>query len=292
MEYRNRMNALGEGPSEQQISEMVEAAQRRAPHNMTPQVYGRCLAALDLTSLGVADSTATVTEFATKAMEMGSRFPGIPTPASLCVYPNFVDTVGLALGDTPMRITSVAGGFPSSQTYLEVKMLEAAMAVENGADEIDIVMSIGQLLSGEYDMAANEIETIRQEVGEDITLKVIIEAGVLPSPEDVRRASLLGILAGADFIKTSTGKTPVSATPQSVAQMCCAIRDCHTHTGRKAGIKVAGGVRTTAEAVLYYTLIEEILGEQWLTPALFRIGASSLANNLLTIITGRQITYF
>lgn len=292
MEYLNRMNAFGTGPSDAELAALIERARERAARNETAEVYKRCFAALDLTTLSVTDSALSVRGFVEKALALEAEFPQMPAPASVCVFPDFVDTVGLAAGDSGIRITSVAGGFPSSQTYLEVKMLEVAMAVENGADEIDIVMSVGEVLAGDYDVAANEIETIRQEIGEDVTLKVIIESGVLPSTGDVRKASLLAILAGADFIKTSTGKTPVSATPEAVAAMCCAILDYHNQTGRKAGIKVAGGIRTASDAVLYYSLVETILGPEWLDPSLFRIGASSLANDLISKVVERVVTHF
>ena len=200
--------------------------------------------------------------------------------------------MGLAVDGTPMRITSVAGGFPASQTFLEVKALEVAMAVENGADEIDIVLNVGRMLAGEYDEAANEVEVLRKECADDVVLKVIIESGALKTPELIRRAALLSMLAGADFVKTSTGKIDVAATPEAAVVMCTAIRDYYRRTGRKVGFKAAGGVRTAEDAVLYYTIVEEILGPEWLTPELFRIGASSVANALLTAIEGTPVKYY
>ena len=229
---------------------------------------------------------------ATTPSEFYREYPHIPNVASICVYPAFVDTVGIAVDGTPMRITSVGGGFPASQTFLEVKALEVAMAVENGADEIDIVLNVGKMLSGEYDEAANEVEVIRAEMDADIILKVIIESGALKTPELIRKASLLSMFAGADFVKTSTGKIDVAATPEAAVVMCQAIRDYYEKTGRKVGFKAAGGVRTPEEAALYYTIVEEILGKEWLTTDLFRIGASSAANNLLSAIEGREIKYY
>jgi deoxyribose-phosphate aldolase len=203
-----------------------------------------------------------------------------------------VDVAGLALGGSAISVTSVAGGFPSSQTFIEVKMLEAAMAVESGADEIDVVIAVGEMLEGEFDRMASTLSLLREEVGAETVLKVIVESGALKTPQLIRDASLLAMMAGADFVKTSTGKIDVAATPESVVVMCEAIGDYHRATGRRVGIKIAGGVRTAAEASLYYTIVEDILGPEWLTPDLFRIGASSLANNLLTAIEGREITYF
>ena len=216
----------------------------------------------------------------------------MPNVASICVYPSFVETVGLAVDGTPMRITSVGGGFPASQTFLEVKMLEVAMAVENGADEVDIVLNVGKMLTGEYDEAANEVEMIRSEMDADVVLKVIIESGALKTPELIRKASLISMAAGADFIKTSTGKIDVAATPEAAVVMCQAIKDFYEKTGTMVGFKAAGGVKTPQDAALYYTIVEQILGEQWLTTELFRIGASSAANNLLSAIVGQNVAHF
>ena len=247
---------------------------------------------IDLTSLGATDSRRSIGEFTRKAIELPRHFPEAGSVASICVYPVFVETVGLAAGDSKMAITSVSGGFPSSQTYLEVKMLETAMAIENGADEIDIVISIGEMLDGEYDLAGNEIETLRAEIGDDAILKVILESGTLSDPELIHKAATIAMEAGADFIKTSTGKNGIAATPEAAVAMCLAIRQFAEKTGRKVGFKAAGGISTAESAALYYSIVEEILGEEWLTPERFRIGASSLTNNLLSEIEGREIKYF
>ena len=228
---------------------------------------------------------------ARRAAQFEMDFPHLQNVASICVYPPFVETVGLNIDGTPLRITSVAGGFPSSQTFLEVKMLEVAMAIENGADEVDVVINVGEILSGAYDEAANEIEVLRGE-SDGATLKVILETGALKSPELIYNASLLAMAAGADFIKTSTGKIDVSATPEAAVVMCKAINEYYHKTGRKVGFKVAGGVRTAEDAALYYTIVKEILGDDWLTTELFRIGASSAANNILSAIEGKDICYF
>ena len=260
--------------------------------NHTPEVYKLCYSAVDLTTLSCTDSVESVTEFAGKAVKFYQQFPHLPNVASICIYPPFVETVGVVVDGTDMRITSVAGGFPSSQTFLEVKVLEVAMAVENGADEIDIVLNVGKMLEGHYDEVANEVEVIRTEMSPEVVLKVIIESGALKTPDLIRKASLLSMFAGADFVKTSTGKIDVSATPEAAVVMCQAIRDYYRKTGRKVGFKPAGGVRSAEDAALYYTIVEEILGKEWLTPELFRIGASSAANNLLTAIEGREVKFF
>ena len=292
MEYANHLNEYAPAWSEAQVAEEVARIRAAAKGYETDEVYRLCYSAIDLTTLSCSDSVESVTAFARKAVEFYTNYPAIANVASICIYPPFVETVGLAVDDTPMRITSVAGGFPSSQTFLEVKMLETAMAVENGADEIDVVISLGEMLSGEYDLMGNEIETLRNEVGDDVVLKVILESGVLARPELIHRAAVIAMEAGADFIKTSTGKAAVSATPEAAVVMCMAIREFAERTGRRVGFKAAGGISTPQDAVLYYTIVERILGPQWLTPALFRIGASSLAGNLLNAIVGREENYF
>ena len=293
MEYANHLNEYAPAWSPARVDEEVARIRAiAAERNHNTEVYKFCYSAIDLTTLSCNDSVASVTEFARKAAAFYQKYPHIPNVASICVYPAFVDTVGIAVDGTPMRITSVGGGFPASQTFLEVKALEVAMAVENGADEIDIVLNVGKMLSGEYDEAANEVEVIRAEMDADIILKVIIESGALKTPELIRKASLLSMFAGADFVKTSTGKIDVAATPEAAVVMCQAIRDYYEKTGRKVGFKAAGGVRTPEEAALYYTIVEEILGKEWLTTDLFRIGASSAANNLLSAIEGREIKYY
>lgn len=292
MEYANHLNEYAPAQSEAQVAEEVARLKEAARSNENVEVYRFCYSAIDLTTLSCNDSVTSVTEFARKAAEFNERFPHIPNVASICIYPSFVETVGLAVDGTPMRITSVAGGFPAAQTFLEVKALEVAMAIENGADEVDIVLNVGRMLTGEYDEAANEVEVIRAETDPEVVLKVIIESGALKTPELIRKASLLSMFAGADFVKTSTGKIDVAATPEAAVVMCHAIRDYYEKTGRKVGFKAAGGVRTPQDAVLYYTIVREILGEDWCTTDLFRIGASSAANNLLSAIEGHEVKYF
>ena len=292
MEYTPTLRNFGPAPTADEVSALLEKIGPQARRNCRTEVYKRCFGCIDLTSLGATDSRRSIGEFTRKAIELPRHFPQAGSVASICVYPVFVETVGLAAGDSKMAITSVSGGFPSSQTYLEVKMLETAMAIENGADEIDIVISIGEMLDGEYDLAGNEIETLRAEIGDDAILKVILESGTLSDPELIHKAATIAMEAGADFIKTSTGKNGIAATPEAAVAMCLAISQFAKKTGRKAGFKAAGGISTAESAALYYSIVEEILGEEWLTPERFRIGASSLANNLLSEIEGREIKYF
>ncbi|MBS1440080.1 MAG: deoxyribose-phosphate aldolase [Alistipes sp.] len=292
MEYTPTLRNFGPAPTADEVSALLEKIGPQARRNCRTEVYKRCFGCIDLTSLGATDSRRSIGEFTRKAIELPRHFPEAGSVASICVYPVFVETVGLAAGDSKMAITSVSGGFPSSQTYLEVKMLETAMAIENGADEIDIVISIGEMLDGEYDLAGNEIETLRAEIGDDAILKVILESGTLSDPELIHKAATIAMEAGADFIKTSTGKNGIAATPEAAVAMCLAISQFAKKTGRKVGFKAAGGISTAESAALYYSIVEEILGEEWLTPERFRIGASSLANNLLSEIEGREIKYF
>ncbi len=292
MEYSNILKEYAPAWSEAEVAAKVAAIGAVASRNENVDVYKFCLSAVDLTTLTCNDSVESVTDFAKRTVSFVEAYPEIPNVASICVYPSFVETVGLAIEGLPMRITSVGGGFPSSQTFLEVKMLEVAMAVENGADEVDIVLNVGKMLQGAYDEAAAEVEVIRAEMGADVVLKVIIESGALKTPDLIRKASLLSMAAGADFVKTSTGKIDVAATPEAAVVMCQAIKDYYEKTGRKVGFKAAGGVRTPQDAALYYTIVEEILGEEWLTTDLFRIGASSAANNLLSAIVGEPVKHF
>jgi deoxyribose-phosphate aldolase len=292
MEYANHLKEYAAAPSETQVAEEVAHLKSAAKGNENIDVYKFCYSTIDLTTLSCNDSEESVTKFAKRDVEFYNAYPDIPNVASICVYPSFVETVGLAVDGSPMRITSVAGGFPASQTFLEVKMLEVAMAVENGADEVDIVMNVGKMLTGEYDEAANEVEVLRQEAGEETILKVIIESGALKTPDLIRKASLLSMFAGADFVKTSTGKIDVAATPEAAVVMCHAIKDYYEKTGRKVGFKAAGGVRTAEDAALYYTIVKEILGEEWITTDLFRIGASSAANNIISSIVGEPVKFF
>lgn len=291
MDYAKELEKYAPAHTEAQVGKEVAKIKIAANRNGNAEVYKFCYSAIDLTTLSCTDTQESVREFARKAVDFNRVFPDIPNVASICVYPPFVETVGLEVDGTPMRITSVAGAFPASQSFIEVKALEVAMAIENGADEIDIVLNPGMVISGAIDEAASEVELLREEA-KDVVLKVIIESGALKSPELIRRASLVSMFAGADFVKTSTGKIDVAATPEAAFIMCHAIKDYYNATGRKVGFKAAGGVRTPEDAALYYTIVEEVLGKEWLTTDLFRIGASSVANNLISAIVDKSTKYF
>ena len=291
MDYVKELEKYAPAHTDAQVAKEVAKIKMAANRNGNVDVYKFCYSAIDLTTLSCTDSVESVQAFVRKAVDFYEKYPHIPNVASICVYPSFVETVGLEIDGTPMRITSVAGAFPSSQSFVEVKALEVAMAIENGADEIDIVLNPGMMLSGHEAEAASEVELLREEA-KDVVLKVIIESGALKTPELIRRASLISMFAGADFIKTSTGKIDVAATPEAAFVMCHAIKDYYNLTGRKVGFKAAGGVKTPEDAALYYTIVEEVLGEEWLTTDLFRIGASSAANNLISAIEDKDIKYF
>jgi deoxyribose-phosphate aldolase len=291
MDYIKELENYAPAHTEAQVGKEVAKIKVAANRNGNVDVYKFCYSAIDLTTLSCTDSHESVREFARKAVEFTQKFPNIPNVASICVYPPFVEDVGLEVDGTPMRITSVAGAFPAAQSFIEVKALEVAMAIENGADEIDIVLNPGLIISNHIDEAASEVELLCNEA-KDVVLKVIIESGALKTPELIRRASLVSMFAGADFIKTSTGKIDVAATPEAAFVMCHAIKDYYKMTGRKVGFKAAGGVKTPEDAALYYTIVEEVLGKEWLTTDLFRIGASSAANNLISAIVDKPTKYF
>ena len=292
MEYSKMLAEYGPAMSEQEVADFVAMAREKSVRNQNTDVYKLCYSTIDLTTLTEKDSVESVGKFVKKAVDFQSHFPNIPNVASICVFPLFVDVVGLGVEGTDIGVTSVAAGFPASQTFVEIKMLEVSMAVENGADEIDVVINVGQMLEGDYEPMTNEIAMLREEAGPDTIFKVIIESGALQTPELIRKASLLSMFAGADFVKTSTGKIPVAATPEAAVVMCTAIRDYYQKTGRKVGFKAAGGIRSAEEAALFYTIVEEILGKEWCCPALWRIGASSLANGLISAIESKEVKYF
>ena len=258
--------------------------------NNNVEVWKQCLHQIDLTTLNGDDTTAKVAGMAQKVNGFGKHFPGIPNVAAMCVYPALVETAADTLTE-PIGLAAVAAGFPASQTFIEVKVAEAAMAVAAGATEIDIVISIGKFLEGKYQEVFDEISEIKAAI-RNAHLKVILETDALKTAENIYKASILAMAAGADLIKTSTGKIAVNATPEATYVMCHAIKDWYEKTGQKVCYKPAGGVSTTEEAVQHYTLVKEILGNDWLNNQSFRFGASRLANNLLTSIMGTETKYF
>ena len=258
--------------------------------NNVQSVWKQCLHQIDLTTLNGDDTIEKVVTLTTKVNNFNTHYPQLPNVAAICVYPSLVETVKKTL-NKPIGIASVAAGFPASQTFPEIKVAECAMAVAAGATEVDIVISIGKFVEGNYQEVYDEIAEIKSAI-HGSHLKVILETGALKSVENIYRASILAMAAGADFIKTSTGKITTNATPEATYVMCHAIKDWKEKTGQKVCYKPAGGVSTTEEAVLHYTLVKDILGNDWLNNESFRFGASRLANNLLSSILGQEIKYF
>ena len=246
---------------------------------------------IDLTSLNTEDNTNKISIMANKVGDFENHFSDTPNVAAICVYPSMVSYIKQNLKLQKVGIASVGAGFPSSQTFLPIKVEECKQAIEAGATEIDIVLSVGKFFEEDYDYCFNEIKSIKSAIG-DNHLKVILETGTLKSYQQIWEASILAMEAGADFIKTSTGKQNPAATPEAMYIMTQAIKAFHEKTGKKIGIKPAGGIATKEDALAYFAIVKENLGEEWLNPELFRIGASRLANNLLSDIYQKEVTYF
>lgn len=259
--------------------------------NNTPEVHKFLFNTIDLTTLKSTDSPTSVADFTERVNAFEEEYPELDNVAAICVYPNFAQVVRTVLDVSAVKIACVSGGFPSSQTFPEVKIAETALAVEGGADEIDIVLNLGNFFDGDYEEVCDEISEIKHSCRE-ARLKVILETGALKTAENIRVASILSMYSGADFLKTSTGKEYPGASLEAAYVMAKCIKEYHEKTGIKVGFKAAGGVASTADAVKYYTVIKEVLGEEWLNNEYFRLGASRLANNLLSDILGKEIKFF
>ena len=262
-----------------------------AAENMNQEVYRFLFNTIDLTTLNPTDSPTSVAKFVERVTAFDEEHPELKNVAAVCVYPNFAQVVRTVLDVSDVEIACVSGAFPSSQSFIEVKIAETALAVDSGADEIDIVLNLGNFLDGDYEEVCDEISEQKHSC-RDSRLKVILETGALKTAENIRAASVLAMYSGADFIKTSTGKGYEGATLEAAYVMMKCIKEYFDLTGNMVGFKAAGGISTTEEAVKYYTLAKEILGEQWLTNEYFRIGASRLANNLLSDILGEPVKFF
>ena len=259
--------------------------------NDNSEVKKQLFHCIDLTTLKCTDSEESVMKFTEKVNDFVDKYPELDNVAAICVYPNMAEIVSDTLEADNVKIACVSGGFPSSQTFMEVKVAETAMAIHTGAEEIDIVMPVGKFLCEDYEGMCDEIGELKDICGEK-PLKVILETGALRSASNIKKAALLAMYSGADFIKTSTGKEAISATPEAALVMCEAIKEYYQETGRKVGFKAAGGIDTVKKALAYYTIVKEVLGEEWLNNGLFRIGASRLANQLLSEITGEEVKFF
>ncbi|MDR3218989.1 MAG: deoxyribose-phosphate aldolase [Dysgonamonadaceae bacterium] len=266
--------------TDEEVYRKTAAILEKSPANHTPDVLRILHACIDLTSLNTDDSKEKIWKFTEKVNDFDGSKSDIANVAAICVFPNFVETVKEALTATDVKIAAVAAGFPASQTFMEIKIAEVSLAVADGADEIDIVLNTGEFFEENYEDLCCEIEEIKHAC-RNARLKVILETGLLKTAANIQKAAILCMYAGADFIKTSTGKVYSGASPEAVFVICLAIKEYHALHNRKIGIKVSGGVRTAEDAVKYYTIVKAVLGEEWLCPQYFRIGASSLANNIL-----------
>lgn len=270
-----------------EVKKIVESASQYA----SPETYQFLFSSIDLTTLSTEDSVKSVSKFTQRVNDFDNDYPQYKNVAAICVYSNFAEVVKANLDVEGVDIAVVAGGFPSSQTFDAVKIADTAMAVDGGANEVDIVMNVGRFLDENYEDLCDEIIEIKTAC-RDAKLKVILETGCLKTAENIRKASILAMYSGADFIKTSTGKIYNGATLEAAYVMCQCIKEYFEKTGRRVGFKAAGGVRTSEEALGYYAIVKEVLGDEWLNQELFRIGASSLANALLSTMVGEDVKYF
>ena len=292
------LKKYGYAPSSETIGRSLEILAANLDNIASEQVYKECFSMMDLTTLKTDDTPASVLKLVNRVNDFQLTRPDWPLPASVCVYSNFAAVVKQArLCD--FNITVVSACFPSSQSFLEVKLKECEMAVEQGADEVDIVLALNAFLAGDYEAAAEEIRQIRACIdavaakqGRKVHLKVILETGLLRTPEKIAIASFLAMEAGADFIKTSTGKVDVNATPAAAYVMCECIAKYYAHTGKKIGFKPAGGISSAADALCYYSIVSSILGKEWLNKELFRFGVSRVANSLISAVDQATVSYF
>ena len=271
-----------------QVAQLIE---EKVAENDTPEVKKFLMGSIELTTLKTTDSEESVMRFTERVNDFDNDYPALPHVATICVYPRFASVVSETLQVEGVEVACVSGSFPSSQALIEVKVAETALALKDGATEIDMVMSVGAFLSEDYETVCDEISELKAVCGER-KLKVILETGLLPSASAIKKASLLAMYAGADYIKTSTGKEKPAATPKAAYVMCQAIKEYYEKTGIQIGFKPAGGPNTVHDALVYYTIVKEVLGERWLTNQWFRLGTSRLANLLLSEVTGENVKYY
>ena len=283
------------GYTPENIDSKVLAVKENLSKWSNGSVYCAALGMIDLTSLTVTDTPSKIASMVEKVNNFHSVYPSLPLPASICVYPNFAGVINKTRSSKDIHITVVGGCFPASQSFLDVKILECVNAVKDGADEVDIVLALNAFLEVNYEGAAREISEIGaaiRKVNPEVHLKVILETGSLKSYENIATASFLAMEAGADFIKTSTGKTEPAATPEAAYIMCECIAAFKAKTGRSIGFKPAGGIASAADAALYYGIVDTVLGEKWLNNKMFRFGASRMANNLISALEGKEVKYY
>ncbi len=271
--------------------EVKRIISEKVPENDTLEIKKFLMGSVELTSLSTTDSDQSIMAFTEKVNQFDEAYPLLPHVATICVYPCFASVVSNTLDVEGVEIACVSGSFPSSQALIEVKVAETALAVKDGATEIDIVMPVGKFLCGDYEGVCDDISELKQACG-DKAMKVILETGCLKTASNIKKASILSMYAGADYIKTSTGKLSPAATPEAAYVMCQAIKEYYDETGIQIGFKPAGGLNTVNDALIYYTIVKEILGEKWLTNKWFRLGTSRLANMLLSEVTGQETKFF
>ena len=264
----------------------------KVSENDTLEVKKFLFGSIELTTLKTEDSDTSVMAFTERVNAFDNEYPDMPHVATICVYPCFAEIVKDTLEVESVEIACVSGSFPSSQARIEVKVAETSLAVKDGATEIDIVMPVGKFLSGDYEGMCEDISELKNACGKDVAMKVILETGDIKTASNIKKASILSMYAGADYIKTSTGKEKISATPEAAYVMCQAIKEYYDETGIQIGFKPAGGINTVMDAITYYTIVKEVLGEKWLTNKWFRLGTSRLANLLLSEIQGEEVKYF
>ncbi|WP_025797371.1 deoxyribose-phosphate aldolase [Hoylesella saccharolytica] len=290
--YEEALNLYKINLSDADIQAAVKKIITEKVHeNDTPEVKKFLFGSIELTSLNTTDSDVSIMAFTEKVNRFDSAYPNFPHVAAVCTYPCFAEVVNDTLEVDGVEITCVSGSFPSSQALIEVKVAETALALKDGATEIDIVMPVGKFLSGNYAELCEEIAELKQVCGEH-AMKVILETGDLKTAANIKKAAILSMYAGADYIKTSTGKEKISATPEAAYVMCQAIKEYYEKTGIQIGFKPAGGINTVMDAIIYYTIVKEVLGEKWLTNKWFRLGTSRLANMLLSEMTGEEVKFF
>lgn len=287
--------ALGKYNTEISDDEVREAVKKiiaeKVHENDNIETKKFLMGSIELTTLKTTDSETSVMAFTEKVNQFDEAYGELPHVATICVYPCFAKTVSETLEIDGVEIACVSGSFPSSQALIEVKVAETALAIKDGATEIDIVMPVGKFLSGDYEGVADEISELKQVCG-DNAMKVILETGCLNTASNIKKASIIAMYAGADYIKTSTGKLEPAATPEAACVMCQAIKEYYEETGIQIGFKPAGGINSVMDALIYYTIVKEVLGEKWLTNKWFRLGTSRLANMLLSEIEGKETKFF
>lgn len=287
--------ALGKYNLEITDEEVKEAVKKiiaeKVPQNDTPEVKRFMFGSIELTTLTTQDSAESVLQLVEKVNKFDNEYPQMPHVATVVTYPRFTKLVSESLEVEGVIPTCVSGAFPSSQALIEVKTVETGLAIRDGAGNVDIVMHVGEFLSGDYETVCDEIQQQKETCGE-VPMKVILETGDLGSCANIKKASLLAMYSGADYIKTSTGKEKISATPEAAYVMCQAIKEYYDETGIQVGFKPAGGINSVMDALIYYTIVKELLGEKWLTNELFRLGTSRLANLLLSELTGVETKFF